>query len=303
VRIYGQASKRKENNVMLYIPINASKEMFEKAGIEWDRESMIGLLKDRGHRDMGAIPVDVVKSLIDEINQFEDKLEQFRQNLAADLGVSTYDEVLDRMKKAQFATDTILTNWKDVNNRDALYHSDLPNELSTLYLYPYDSGHSILCVLKTDWDLDVDKTQLQVPVPVKTVLRGYEIRDSFVVVDVPYDETLGLRAPVQDHEYGNLGPSRAEQFRNMIQELAKDNPNFIHIEYPPDVEYVTVKQFQKIPEYNDMRFAIAHLEDILSERGVVDFNRIPIDDVKQFMAEVAAKKVKQQKKSKVKRWS
>lgn len=287
---------------MLYIPVDATKEIFETAGIEWDRESMISLLKDRGHCDMGAIPVDVVKSLIDEINEFEDKLEQFRQKCAADLGVSTYGEVLDYMKKAQFASDTILTKWKDVINRDALYHSDLPNELSPWYLYPYDSGHSILCVLKADWDLHTDKTQLQVPVPVKTVLRGYEIRDGFVVVDVPYDETLGLRAPPEDDEFGNY-LSRSEAFRDMARNLAKDNPNVIHVEYPPSVEYVTVEQCHKILEYNDIRFTIAHLEDIFTKRGVVDFNRIPIDDVKQLIIEVVSKKAKRQKKSKVKRWS
>ena len=55
---------------------------------------------------------------------------------------------------------------------------------------------------------------------------GVEIRDGFVVVYVPYDEKLGLRAPVEDDEYGN-DSSRSETFADMVRNLAKDNPNVI----------------------------------------------------------------------------
>ncbi len=39
-----------------------------------------------------------------------------------------------------------------------------------------------------------------IPIPVKTVMRDYQIRDGFVIVDLPYDE-CGVITPEEDDEY------------------------------------------------------------------------------------------------------
>lgn len=81
------------------------------------------------------------------------------------------------------------------------YHSPLPAELQEWYCYTCDGGHSIVCALAKDYQPGVDMTNYLVPVPVRTVLRGYEVRGDYIVVDLPYSEEIGLIAPPEDGEF------------------------------------------------------------------------------------------------------
>lgn len=102
------------------------------------------------------------------------------------------------------AQRTIATCLGGLNDSSKAYPTELPPELKRWYCYPIDAGHSILCILKADWDgRTVNWKSLDhcVPVPVKTVLRGYSIHDGLVIVDVPYDMEVGLLSPEEDDEY------------------------------------------------------------------------------------------------------
>jgi hypothetical protein len=86
-------------------------------------------------------------------------------------------------------------------DRTKAYHTPLPPQLARWYCYPQDAGRSIVCVLKQHYRPDVGLTDYLIAVPVKTVMRGYEQLGEYVVVDVPYDSTLGLISPPDDTEY------------------------------------------------------------------------------------------------------
>ena len=81
------------------------------------------------------------------------------------------------------------------------YPRELPVELQPWHGYCNDGGHCIVCCLKEDFQPGEDLTIKLVPAPVKTVLRCYEIREGYVVVDIPYSPTLGLMAPPEDNEF------------------------------------------------------------------------------------------------------
>ncbi|MBU1014781.1 MAG: hypothetical protein KKG99_17440 [Bacteroidetes bacterium] len=73
------------------------------------------------------------------------------------------------------------------------YNSPLPPELSEWYCYTIDGGHNILSILKIHYQDDMVFTDYLVPCPVKAVLeKGYEIKNGFVVVDLPYSKELGV---------------------------------------------------------------------------------------------------------------
>ncbi len=111
------------------------------------------------------------------------------------------DEVTRRSSKTNSLIDSTLG---PMNDAEKVYHTTLPSELQRWYCYPRDGGHCILCILKTHFhpeQADWDEKDWPVPVPVRTVLRGYSIRDGFVIVDVPYDSFLGVRPPEEDREW------------------------------------------------------------------------------------------------------
>lgn len=70
------------------------------------------------------------------------------------------------------------------NDRTKSYVPPLPDDIAKWYCYPPDAGHSILCVLKSGLREGLSHVGSTVPVPVKTVQKGYEIQDGFVVVDL-----------------------------------------------------------------------------------------------------------------------
>lgn len=88
--------------------------------------------------------------------------------------------------------------------RDASYHSKLPKDIADWYCYVEDCGHNILALPKSLVDDAFATDNIQgflAPVAVRTVLRGYVMRDGYVVVDVRYDPFLGIYTPDGDDEY------------------------------------------------------------------------------------------------------
>ena len=115
--------------------------------------------------------------------------------IGEDLSTSTFKE---KYSEVQDTIDRVLRGF---NNKKKKYSLPLPPPLGRWYCYPPDSGHSIMCVLEQHFEKGMDNTGNLVPVPVKSVLRGYRIEDQYVVVDLPYDQQLGLIAPSEDDEY------------------------------------------------------------------------------------------------------
>lgn len=85
------------------------------------------------------------------------------------------------------------------------YHSPLPPEIIDWYCYPLDSGHSILSIVSAHaakcFAHGENPFLCLVPVPVKTVLRGFNIIEGFVIVDAEYNQILGLLTPAEDDEF------------------------------------------------------------------------------------------------------
>ncbi len=81
------------------------------------------------------------------------------------------------------------------------YPKPLPAELERWYCYPIDAGHSIVCVLKEHYQTNTDLTNSLIPIPVKSVLRGYEVQGDYVIVDLHDDPDLGPIVPEGDDEY------------------------------------------------------------------------------------------------------
>lgn len=81
------------------------------------------------------------------------------------------------------------------------YPAPLPADVLPWYAYTRDGGHSIVCALAQHYQPDTDLTDELVPVPVKTVLRGYTVRGGYVVVDAAYRPDVGLVTPPEDDEF------------------------------------------------------------------------------------------------------
>lgn len=81
------------------------------------------------------------------------------------------------------------------------YHSPLSESLAPWYGYCSDGGHCIICCLAQDYEESGDLTECLIPVPVKTVLKSYEVKRGLIVVDLPYSPQLGLVTPATDDEY------------------------------------------------------------------------------------------------------
>lgn len=73
--------------------------------------------------------------------------------------------------------------------------------IAARYAYCSDGGHSIVCCLKQDFQTGIDLTDFLLPVPVKSVLRGYQNLDGYIVVDLPYSTEIGLITSPEDDEF------------------------------------------------------------------------------------------------------
>lgn len=84
------------------------------------------------------------------------------------------------------------------------YHSALPSDILKWHCYVADCGHNILCLPKCLVDEVFATENIQgflAPIAVRTVLRGYLMREGYVIVDVEYDPLLGIDTPDGDDEY------------------------------------------------------------------------------------------------------
>ena len=81
------------------------------------------------------------------------------------------------------------------------YPGNLPAEIKPWYAYCRDGGHCIVCCLPEYFNSEKDLTNELLPVPVKSVLRGYKIKNGYVVVDLPYSSEIGLITPTEDDEF------------------------------------------------------------------------------------------------------
>lgn len=88
----------------------------------------------------------------------------------------------------------------------AAYPAPLDPELAAWYLYPVDSGHSVLvavAALVPQGQEDGDVSDYLVPAPVRMVQRVGWRRNSegFLISQVPYDHDLGLVSEPGDDEH------------------------------------------------------------------------------------------------------
>jgi hypothetical protein len=81
------------------------------------------------------------------------------------------------------------------------YTRPLPQELAEWYAYTRDGGHSICCVLQQDCRPGVVLSNHLIPLPVRTVLKDYWVRDDYIVIDVPYGRTVEWSIPEDDYEF------------------------------------------------------------------------------------------------------
>lgn len=86
------------------------------------------------------------------------------------------------------------------------YPGTLPADLAPWHCYTVDGGHSILATIPLLLTANpTDPDSFLVPIPVKSVLRGYELREPGYVLAlsprISYDRNLGLVTPREDDEY------------------------------------------------------------------------------------------------------
>jgi hypothetical protein len=84
------------------------------------------------------------------------------------------------------------------------YPKKLPTELEQWHCYVLDSGHCIYGVLESEHLQERPIEDSMLPIPVKTVLRGYKVIDDYVFCtssSVTYSAAIGLNVPSEDIEY------------------------------------------------------------------------------------------------------
>jgi len=86
-----------------------------------------------------------------------------------------------------------------------MYPRELPPDLAAWYCHTIDGGHSILGLLAASTEpWPNDPTDYLVPIPVKSVLRGYRAARGYVVATSPElrcSSELGLIVPEEDNKY------------------------------------------------------------------------------------------------------
>ena len=80
------------------------------------------------------------------------------------------------------------------------YPAQLPDELKAWYCYASGYGHSIAVVLKSRLASYQSPLRTLELAPVKTVLRGYDVVDGHIMIDMSYTSQIGLQVPPGDIE-------------------------------------------------------------------------------------------------------
>lgn len=92
-----------------------------------------------------------------------------------------------------------------IKHRD--YPGSLLPKLKPWHAYVADAGHCVFAILQqheADAFASGQPEQYLIPMPVKSVLRGFETREGFILSvagDLEYHPALGLRTPEGDNEY------------------------------------------------------------------------------------------------------
>lgn len=86
------------------------------------------------------------------------------------------------------------------------YSGEINPAIISWHIYLADAGHSVFAILSDHEDLafNGDPTQYLVPIPIKSVMRGYELRDGYIIACAPelkYDQVFGLVCPSEDDEF------------------------------------------------------------------------------------------------------
>ncbi|QNR65140.1 hypothetical protein IAQ67_14570 [Paenibacillus peoriae] len=74
---------------------------------------------------------------------------------------------------------------------------ELPSELQPFYVYVYDNGHCVMGIAKSlmssEFSKNTELWELESAIPIKYVLEHeFQIRDSYLFIDVPYNLTFGI---------------------------------------------------------------------------------------------------------------
>lgn len=88
--------------------------------------------------------------------------------------------------------------------RKGAKYPGLPEELAPFYLYPLDSGHSLMAIPKCfeKEAKEGNAEDYECPICVKFVLeKGYTIEGEFLFVDVPYRDDLGVYLDQKYYEF------------------------------------------------------------------------------------------------------
>jgi len=86
------------------------------------------------------------------------------------------------------------------------YSGEINPAIAPWHTYIADAGHSVFAILSEHEDqaFNSDPTQYLMPIPVKSVMRGYELRDGYIIAcasQLKYDQSLGLICPSEDDEF------------------------------------------------------------------------------------------------------
>jgi hypothetical protein len=85
------------------------------------------------------------------------------------------------------------------------YPRALPDELAPWYCATADGGHCIAVVVQSAAGEEIDPDRCLVALPVKTVVRvGWNMRDGYVVCDVPYGSSGARGVEEDDEEFDGL---------------------------------------------------------------------------------------------------
>lgn len=96
------------------------------------------------------------------------------------------------------------------------YHSALPEELLQWYLYTRETGYRLLCIPKSEIAenmIEEDYNDRLVSASVKSVLRGYTLRNGFIIADSDYDAVKGFLTESEDREFDPAAGGVKHQLR------------------------------------------------------------------------------------------
>jgi len=88
-------------------------------------------------------------------------------------------------------------------DRTRTYPRELPDQIRPWYCFA-DRGHSVVATLPQFLDGTDDLSQVLFPIPVRSVLRGWEEKQGVIVATsdlLNYDNLFGLECPDEDEEF------------------------------------------------------------------------------------------------------